>query len=138
MSFTISAKLPAERTPLVDLAIEMARAFSLPDVPSILSLLSSLMVDDYHHAFLPGDDIPELTTKDAFLKHLEGVLPVFGQIAVSCYYWAASGSWRRLTDLNFFFSFSQVDLREVVVSEEAGTVVTQVRLAVIPGWTGIK
>lgn len=137
MSFTISAKLPAERTPLVDLAIEMARAFSLPDVPSILSLLSSLMVDDYHHAFLPGDDIPELTTKDAFLKHLEGVLPVFGQIAVSCYYWAATASCRRLADLNFF-SFSQVDLREVVVSEEAGTVVTQVRLAVISGWTGIK
>ena len=37
-----------------------------------------------------------------------------------------------------FFSFSQADLREIVVSEEASTVVTQVRLALISRQTGIK
>ena len=83
MPFTISATLPAERTPLVTLAIESVQVFTEPDVKNILPRFSGMLADDYHHKYLPGEGLPEFTSKEQFFKHLESMFPMFGEVNVS-------------------------------------------------------
>ena len=82
MSLTISANLSVARTPLVDLAIAVCEAYTQPNVALIVSRFKGVLTEDYNHQFLPGD-LPEFKSREEFLKHLEVMLPEFGQMSVS-------------------------------------------------------
>ncbi|THH27726.1 hypothetical protein EUX98_g6453 [Antrodiella citrinella] len=98
MPLTQSFKLPAEKqeSPLAKLGLEYAQALGNSDTTRLLPIL----VEDYHHVFLPGTAFPTLTTRAQFVAHLEAVLPYFGEITG--------------------------DLKEIVISEDANTIVLQI------------
>lgn len=79
MPFIQSVTLPANPSPLVKLSLEFAQGVITGD----LELVASVIVENYHHVFLPGTALPSFSTRDQFIAHLKGILPVFGEITVS-------------------------------------------------------
>lgn len=81
MPFIQSFKLSAEKadSPLAKLGLSYAQAIGNADLVS----LASILVEDYHHEFLPGNPFPAFSTRAQFSTHLEQAFPLFGEIAVS-------------------------------------------------------
>lgn len=79
MPLTISASVPENPSPLVKLALEFADGLTNANNAKI----ANSIVENYHHIFLPGNPVPPSESKEAYLKHLGGVFPVFGEIDVS-------------------------------------------------------